>query len=242
MNILREIRRVKHKSMPVRIILLLAFCVIFIVTTYAWFSIQKNVSLGGLTGNVTSWNVEYYVNSDTNEILNETAVFTIDDLYPGMANREDTVYVYNTGKASTNIKYELISVKVFGNTVWAKGNASNPLQIQTTGNKTTIFSADTNYPFNVSYTYDKTKLIGQYVEGSENADKARATLKFNVNWSYEGNGTESENLARDILDTKFGKQAYTYYQNGNDITKAIEIEVKITSSMIHPSEDPDYVE
>ena len=40
------------------------------------------------------------------------------------------------------------------------------------------------------------------------------------------------------LDTKFGKNAYNYYQNEqNDKNKAIEIVVKITSSMIHPDSE-----
>ena len=57
MNILREVRRVSKKSMPLRISLLLVFCVIFIVTTYAWFSLQKDINLGGLEADVTSWDV-----------------------------------------------------------------------------------------------------------------------------------------------------------------------------------------
>lgn len=241
MNILREVRRVKEKSMASRIRLLLAFCVIFIINTYAWFSTQKNVTFGGLNGSVTSWDVAYYINEDENQFLDQTAVLTIEELYPGMPNREDVVHIYNLGKASTKIKYELISVKVFGQTVWSAESENNSLQIQTTGNTTTLFSGDTTYPFNVSYTYDKEKLIGEYKEGNEDADKSQATFKFNVSWTYEGSGTEAENLARDILDTQFGKDAYAYYQDSaNDPTKAIEVEVKITSSMIHPSEDPDY--
>ena len=44
---------------------------------------------------------------------------------------------------------------------------------------------------------------------------------------------EDENLAKDVLDTKFGKDAYNYYQNEqNDPLKAIEIVVRITSSML----------
>ena len=49
----------------------------------------------------------------------------------------------------------------------------------------------------------------------------------------EENNAEDENLAKDVLDTKFGKDAYKYYQDGeNDSSKAIEIVVKITTSMI----------
>lgn len=225
MNILREVRRVRNKSMPVRIILLLAFCVIFVVTTYAWFSTQKDVTLGGLHGDVTSWDVSYYVNQEGNIFLDKTAVFTIEQLYPGMPNREDVVHIYNIGESSTNITYELVSVKVFGQEVL------NELDIGVSGNTRTIFSADTEYPFCISYTYDKNYLEDQY-EDEVATPNSKATFRFNVSWPYEGQGTEAENLAKDILDTKFGKDAYAYYSNAaNDPTKAIEVQVKITSSM-----------
>lgn len=237
MNILREVRRVKQKSVPARIILLLSFCVIFIVTTYAWFSSQKNVTLGGLEGDVTSWDVSYYVNSDKNEILNQTAILEISELYPGMPNREDIIHIYNMGKASSNIRYELISVKLFGEEILDELD----IKVDSATNTTTIFSGDTNYPFVISYTYDKTKLIGQYEKNGEYATSAQATFKYNVSWTYEGNGTDAQNLAKDELDTQFGKDAYTYYQKeGSDPSKAIEIKVKITSSMVHPSVDEDY--
>lgn len=256
MNILREVRRASNKSMPIRILLLSTFCVIFVVTTYAWFSTQRNIELGGLKGYTTAWDVSYYVNSDENQILDETAVFTIDEMYPGMPNREDIVHVYNIGKASTNITYELISVKVFGQEVLTNDeNGEQVLEVHKTdengeevietvpvtinGKTTNVFSGDTEYPFNVSFTYDKNKLIGQYEEGGEYEASAHAVVRFNTSWAYEGTGTDVEKLARDVLDTKFGKAAYKYYQN-NETTSAIEVKVKITSSMIHPKDDPDY--
>ena len=58
-------------------------------------------------------------------------------------------------------------------------------------------------------------------------------MNFNVSWAYQGEGTDDENLAKDILDTKFGKDAYDFYQDsGNDKSKAIEIIVKITGQML----------
>ena len=109
--------------------------------------------------------------------------------------------------------------------------------IQTDGNTVHIFADDTEYPFDISYTYDKTRLDGEFVDDATTPN-AGATFKFQASWEYQGNGTEDENLAKDILDTQFGKGAYAYYQDeANDPSKAIEITVKITSSMIHPSED-----
>lgn len=246
MNILREVRRVKKKSMITRIRLILVFSVIFIINTYAWFSIDKHVGLKNIEADVTSWDVAYYVNEDANEILNQTATFTIDELYPGMPDREDIVHIYNLGTSSTNIQYELISVKVFGNEVLDQLETDDEIETTENGTGATVdlFSKNTSYPFNISYTYDKVKLIGKY-ENDTSTPNSFATFQFNVDWAYEDDedATAAENAVKDALDTQFGKQAYNYYNvEGGDPSKAIEIKVKITSSMLHPDLDPDFEE
>ena len=238
MNILREVRRINKKSMPARIVVLLVFCVIFVVSTYAWFSTQRDVSFSGLGADLTSWDVSYYVNNDRNEILDQIATFTIEELYPGMPERQDVVHIYNLGESSTNIEYELISVKVFGQEVLNELD----INIDSSTNTTTIFSGDTaisddtqKYPFTVSYTYDKDYLKNPYVD-DVTTPQSHATFKFNVDWEYEIAGTDAQNAAKDALDTQFGEKAYAYYkQADSDPSKAIEIQVRITSSMIHPS-------
>lgn len=197
------------------------------------YGIDKKVKLSNLEGDVTSWDVAYYINEDENEILDETAVFVIDELYPGMPEREDVVHVYNLGTTSTSIKYELLSVKVFGEEILDDLKANGG--IQTEGNTTSLFTDDTQYPFNISYTYDKTRLDGKYVD-DDTTPNAAATFKFNVNWVYQVTGTDEEKETQDTLDTKFGKDAYSFYQNSeNDSQKAVEIYVKITSSIIRES-------
>lgn len=233
MNILREIRRIKKRSVPARILLITIFSVILIINTYAWFNANEPVNMSGLEANITPWDVRYYV--DDKEMLDESVTFTIDELYPGMPNREDVVRIYNMSTTSTSINYELTSVKVFGQEVLDQLKENN--MIQTDGNTVHIFADDTEYPFDISYTYDKTRLDGEYKD-DETTPNAGATFKYQASWEYQGNGTEDENLAKDILDTKFGKGAYEYYQDeANDPSKAIEITVKITSSMIHPNAD-----
>ena len=233
MNILREIRRIKKRSVPARILLITIFSVILIINTYAWFNANEPVNMSGLEANITPWDVRYYV--DDKEMLDESVTFTIDELYPGMPDREDIVRIYNMSTTSTSIKYELTSVKVFGQEVLDQLKENN--MIQTDGNTVQIFADDTEYPFDISYTYDKTRLDGEYKD-DETTPNSGATFKYQASWEYQGNGTEDENLAKDILDTKFGKGAYEYYQDeANDPSKAIEITVKITSSMIHPNAD-----
>ena len=262
MNILREVRRVRNKSMPVRIMLLLAFCVIFVASTYAWFSWQKDVTLGGLEADVTPWDIAYYVEDDF--VFEKVATFVVDEFYPGMPERQDNVHIYNLSSTSTDIQYELISVKVFGQEVLKKDAITGKQYLEsyktdesgneviekvfitseTVGNgaTTTIFAGDTSYPFELSYTYDKTELTGEYIEGDENSELAHAQFYFFMDWAYEGDGTDTENLVKDILDTQFGKKAYEHYKDeggnayGNEdtITKALEVKVRITSNMGTP--------
>ena len=233
MNILREVRRIKKRSLPARILLISIFTVILIINTYAWFNANEPVKMNGLEADITPWDVRYYV--DDKEILDETVTFTIDQLYPGMPNREDTVRIYNMSTTSTNITYELTSVKVFGQEILEQLKTDGIIQNE--GNIVNIFGDNTEYPFKIGYTYDRTRLDGEFVDDTTTPN-AGATFKFQATWDYQGNGTPDENLAKDILDTKFGKGAYTYYQDeNNDPSKAIQITVKITSSMIHPNAD-----
>lgn len=192
--------------------------------------INDDVEFKNLEGDVTSWDVAYYIGED--EVLDKTAVFTVDELYPGMPRREDVVDIYNLGTASTKIEYELTSVKVFG--VEVLEDLKTEGVIKTDGNTTDIFADDTKYPFNISYTYDKDRLDGEYVD-DETTPNAFAKFKFNLTWDYQAGAdkTDQEKLAKDILDTQFGKDAYNFYLNEqNDPRKAVEISVKITSSMI----------
>ena len=205
------------------------FSVILIVNTYAWWSATKDVKISSLDGDVTSWDVSYYVNEDENEILDTMASFTIDELYPGMPEREDVSHIYNIGTTGTIIKYELVSVKVFGEEVLDELKEND--SITTDGNTTHIFSDKTKYPFDISYTFDKDRLSGKYVN-SDKTPNAEATFKYNLKWEFESGTTDAEKLERDTIDTVFGKNAYKYYQNTeNDSNKAIEIYVKITSSI-----------
>lgn len=227
MNILREFRRTKRKSIATRIRLILLFSVILIVNTYAWWSATKDVKLSSLSGDVTSWDVAYYV--DGKEAMDQTATFSIDEIYPGMPNRKDVVHIYNIGTTGSFINYELTSVKIFGEEILSELQENET--IVTDGNTTHIFYDDTKYPFNISYTFDKTSLSGKYVDDITTPN-AVATFEYNLSWEYESGEADAEKIERDYLDTAFGKNAYQFYKaDKNNTYKAIEICVKITSSI-----------
>ena len=53
MNILREFRRIKKRSLPARILLISVFSVILIINTFAWFQANQPVDMTGLEANIT---------------------------------------------------------------------------------------------------------------------------------------------------------------------------------------------
>jgi len=239
MNILREIKKVNQLNMPIRIILLLTFCVIFTASTYAWFAIVREVNIGGLQGNVNEVegpDVAYYVGES--EILDETVTFTLNSLYPGMPFYNDTIDIYNTSDSTTEINFEIVSVKLFGEEIYNEEFSIGVSNVGENGKKYTIFSEDTQYPFNISFQCDKSTIEGTYVDdGSDASEKAHATFDFNANWTFQAEAEDGESLddedikARDDLDTQFGEAAFEYYnESGNEA--AIEIKVKITSTRI----------
>ena len=61
MNVLRELRKFKTKSALAKIRILILLAVMLTVSTYAWFSSEKDVSVGNIRGIVTEWDVEYSI-------------------------------------------------------------------------------------------------------------------------------------------------------------------------------------
>lgn len=226
MNILREYRRIKKKSLATRISLIFTFSVILIVSTYAWFAEIQPVNLGGIEVKVDTWYVAYYIDE---EIFDETATIVIDEIYPGMTEQTEIIDIYNLGNLSTKIDFELVSVKIFGNEVLDEIKENN--EILREDNTTDIFSTNKNYPFDISYTYDKEYLNETYIDDISTPN-GKATFKMCVNWPYREGDTEKEMIDKDLLDTKFGKDAFSYYLSGNTSESAVEIKIKITSNRI----------
>ncbi len=222
MNILRELRKFKRKSVLVKLQILLLFSVMLIASTYAWWRIPE-VKMSNLQGTVESWEVEYDI--EDNKILEEEVTISVDNFQPGMQDFEKIISIRNLGTKETSITYELTSVKLFGEEVLSELQNNN--EIALAGNTVNLFvnSAENEYPFNICYTYDKSKISGQY-EDDESTPDAVAKLGFYVSWEYE-KGT-------DILDTSVGQRAYDYYEDENNIPEEIlQFTVKITSKAIH---------
>ena len=110
MNILREIRKLKKKSLRTRIWIILILLIMLVSSIYAWSVMKVSASINGLEGVVNSWDIEFYV--DDEQILEDSIIFTVDEFYPGMSDNKQIVSVHNLGSTRpANVKLELISVK-----------------------------------------------------------------------------------------------------------------------------------
>lgn len=225
MNVLRELRKFKTKSALAKIRILILLAVMLTVSTYAWFYSDKDVNVSNIRGVVTEWDVEYSI--DDVVITTEEIVIACDEFYPGMPDFEKTIKTSNKTETGADIKYELKSVKLWGNEILDDLKSSN--NVTTAGTTTNVFATE-NYPFNAGFYYDKDVIGGVDPITGEPTPDSHAELTVFANWSYERSGV---GVDTDSLDTFYGEKAYTFYQEneGADPEKyPLEIIINITSA------------
>lgn len=123
MKILRILRRRKIKLSFMFLLL-----VVFIFNTYAWWSTAKDTSAGNLALNVSNWDVAFIVNDE--EIKTEEYTFEIDEFYPGIATTENPIEkkidVWNIGDLSSNLKFEITEIYLYGMQILVDADTSIP--------------------------------------------------------------------------------------------------------------------
>ena len=213
MNILREIRKIKNNNIVIKIALILVFSTIFIINTYAWWNLSKEIKISKVEGKINPWDVDYVI--DNNNILDEIIKIPIKNINPGMENFHKIVKIKNTGNKPTKINFELLSVKLFGEEKLNELLRNDEILQKENGAE--IFKNKDKYPFDFSYTFDKTELLGQYID--DRTTDSYANLVFDMKWEY---------LGTDMLDTEIGKRTFDFY-NSNNNKNAIEITIKLIS-------------
>ena len=229
MNVLRELRKFKTKSALAKIRILILLAVMLTVSTYAWFYTDKDVSISNIRGVVTEWDVEYSI--DNVVITTEEIVIACDEFYPGMPEFTKKVKTSNKTETGADIKYELKSVRIFGEEKLDELIASNDVVVDDAAKRTDVFSTET-YPFNAGFYYD-TDVIGGIdpITGNETPN-SHAELTVFANWSYERESATKTEEQNDDLDTYYGEEAYEYYQDEtlSEQYSPIEITIQITSA------------
>lgn len=193
-KLVKILKKVKIKNIIILILL-------FIFNTYAWFIYATRVS-SDLSVHISSWNVEFTVGEDET-VTN--IVIAVERIYPGMETVEDGVTVKNKGEIKAELDYEILSLKVMGESYKVGEN----ITAEELENK-----IKTDYPFKISVSKDDSLL-------SEGIGEGKFTVI--VEWPFESGDDE--------LDTLWGNNAYEYYSK-NPNAKSIEIELKLIAQQI----------
>lgn len=216
MNILRELRKFKKKSVRFRFSFVLIFLLMLLVSTYAWFDIFQFVEPKNIKATIETWDIRYLDEDETE--LSEAVDFGVEHFYPGMEDVKQDVIIQNIGDIGSNITYQLMSVELFGEEILQELKDNN--EIQELENGIILFTDTDKYPFEVRYEWDKKEIEGDRDPGDGIDAQAQALVSFKVSWDYEG--------GNDALDTEFGKKAYEYYKDtNNDPTKGLKIMLKV---------------
>ena len=83
-----------------------------ITNAFAWFIYSNKVS-NSITASVKSWKITF---AQDGTDLESSVTFSVGDIYPEMSNYVDSVEIRNSGEMAANIRYEIKSISVFGET------------------------------------------------------------------------------------------------------------------------------
>ena len=229
MNVLRELRKFKTKSALAKIRILILLTVMLIVSTYAWFSVEKDVSVSNIRGIVTEWDVEYSI--DDVAITTEEIIIACDEFYPGMPDFNKNILVTNKTETGADLKFEVISVKIFGEEKLPQMTLDNDIVIDEANKKIKLFTTE-NYPFEASLSYNRDKIDGIDPDTGDALATSCAEINVFAQWTYERSGATKNEVENDELDTSYGERAYEYYKNETlaEQYSPIEITMKITSA------------
>ena len=81
---------------------LLFFALLISVNTYAWFIYMNKVS-SDISVRVKSWNVSFQFNNQT---MTDYVNFDVEEIYPGMETRTQSLKVSNDGETDAQLSYE----------------------------------------------------------------------------------------------------------------------------------------
>ena len=205
----REQRR-KLRRLKLRTLFMLSITLIF--NDYAWFLYITQVSTN-MQVHVDAWSVNFEIGNDT---IEKNTLFTIDNAYPGMESKSQTIKITNSGEKLADISYKISKMRILGNTYIVKNELSSEEKATLTGNeieKTNeelLNMLEKDYPFTISSVCNATQLSP--------GESTEATISFT--WEYDS--------ADDSLDTQFGVDSYNYYLAHKD-SPAIEINIKVVA-------------
>ena len=186
------------KSFRFKLLIILGSLLAF--NTFAWFVYSSTINTQ-ITAGVKSWKIAFEAEQEVVQHIQ----FDIEELYPGMPNYNNQIKIMNYGESQAEVKYELESVRILGDTFTNENYTSEQL----------LYILNDN-PFGVVFTLSKTVL-------EPRTDFTNFTIL--VHWPYDNNNDEA--------DTQWGHKSYNYKLT-NPIEKQIVISLILTATQINP--------
>ncbi len=191
---------------------LLFFAILISVNTYAWFIYMSKVS-SDISVRVKAWNVSFQFN---NQAMTDYVNFDVEDIYPGMTTRVQSLKVSNDGETDATLSYEVVYANIFGTEYDTGEIAMTPEQL--------TYKLANDYPFKITLTSTSNIL-------SSNGNDEY--FRVQIVWDYE---TTSNGVLQDDQDTYWGNLAYQFQQQ-NPNTPCIQIRVRITAVQVPDEEE-----
>ena len=205
-SIFKTILKVLKRRFKLWHILIIA--ILISTNTFAWFIYMNKVS-SDISVKVKSWNVSFQFD---NETMTDYVNFDVEEIYPGMEPKEQSLKVANDGEVDAELKYEVVYANIFG-------VEYNTETSEITSEQLTNKLAN-DYPFKITLTSTSNVL-------SKNG--SNEYFKVQLRWDYET--TDTNGYLQDEQDTYWGNLAYTFQQN-NINTPCIQLRIKITAIQI----------
>lgn len=217
-----ETKKSRRRKSYIKLNLISIFftAVSFISVTLAWFAYSGLVTTQTEV-NVKAWFIEF--NNKGNAVSNDI-VISLDDIYPGMDIKSETIDIKNSGDSSAMISYKIKSVRILDEVYEITDND----QIQD------ILAH--NYPFHINMDLSRT---------FANAHDGTGNFVVSVSWPLDS--------GNDALDTEWGTKAYDFQSSEAEKLKNDEnyqvrssIEVRISLEAVQyvgegNSPDPNYM-
>ena len=186
------IKKIKIRTI-IFLIVLLAF------NSYAWFLYATKVSTG-LQAHVAAWDINFVIGD---KAIEKTVIINVEKIYPGMEDFFQEIQVENKGETKAELKYEIESIKIFGETFSRQSGMTSQQLEEKISNE---------YPINLDI---------QISNDSLDEGEGRSAFTINLSWPFESDNDE--------LDTYWGEKAYEYYSK-NANANSVELEINLIAT------------
>lgn len=190
-----EPKKIIKKALRLNIVI--AVAIVLSVNSFAWFVYSSRVS-NSITTKVKAWRINF--ESGENQVA-EYINFSIDSLYPGMVEYNNTINIVNYGETSATLNFEIDSIRILDVVYDMQNYTLEEL----------LLSLKDDYPFSIEFTVSNWELA---------AEDGVSDFGIKVTWPFESGD--------DVADTYWGDKSFEWQQE-NPEESGIAILIKLSA-------------